>query len=208
VRFSNPIIFFILSSKNLSITMKKQLLSSFIILFAFQLGAFAQTFDRDDKVVSLGVGLGSSLGSFNHSSQIPALSVMYEQGIAEVGDVGVISLGGYLGYKSFGSDINSNGFTSTSKWNYTIVGVRGAFHFSQIPVEKLDLYAGVLASYNLLSYSYSDSMGGSSQSGSYGNTAGLTVFGGARYYFSDQFAGFAELGYGIAYLNVGLSVKL
>ncbi|WP_026951404.1 hypothetical protein [Algoriphagus mannitolivorans] len=187
--------------------MKATLLFSLFCFFAVT--TFAQTFAKEDKVISLGVGIGSSLGSFNYSSQIPALSLVYEQGIATVGETGVISLGGYIGYKSFGYKTSSNGFNSESKWNYTILGARGAFHFSQIQNEKLDLYAGVLLSYNLLSYSYEDNSGfNTGANGSYGNSTGLTLFGGARYFFTDKLAGFAELGYGISYLNVGLSVKL
>ena len=33
-------------------------------------------------------------------------------------------------------------------------------------------------------------------------------FVGARYYFTDKLAGMAELGYGITYLNLGVSLKL
>lgn len=188
--------------------MKKQLLFTLIILLSGSAVATAQSFGRHDKVLSLGIGLGSSLGSFDYSSQIPALSLTYEQGIAQAGDVGIISLGGYVGYKNFGMETTTSNFSATSKWNYTILGIRGAFHFSNIPNEKLDLYAGLLASYNLLNYSYEDTTGSNTQSGNFGNSTGLTLFGGARYYFSEKFAGFAELGYGIAYLNLGVSVKL
>lgn len=31
---------------------------------------------------------------------------------------------------------------------------------------------------------------------------------GGRYYFTDNFAGLLELGYGIAYLNIGVALKL
>ena len=189
--------------------MKK--LFSLIILFGLLTPFFShsQSFTKADKVVSLGIGVGSSLGSFDYSSQIPGISLIYEQGVAAAGDVGVISLGGYLGYKSFGYETRGGNITAKSKWNYTIIGARGAFHFSKIPNEKLDVYAGLMASYNLLNYSYEDNSGFNTGSGgNFGNSAGLTIFGGGRYYFSDQFAGFAELGYGIAILNLGLSVKL
>lgn len=193
----------------ISITMKKLFYLIFSLGLLIPFLGHAQSFTKSDKVASLGIGVGSSLGSFDYSSQIPGISLMYEQGIAEAGDVGVISLGGYLGYKSFGYETSSGGFTAKSKWNYTIIGARGAFHFSKIPNEKLDLYAGLMASFNLLNYSYEDNSGMNTGSGgNFGNTAGLTIFGGARYYFSEKVAGFAELGYGIAFLNLGISVKL
>ena len=34
------------------------------------------------------------------------------------------------------------------------------------------------------------------------------AFIGARYYFTDQFAAFAQLGYGVAYLTLGVSIRL
>lgn len=170
--------------------------------------AWSQTFEKGTKVASLGIGIGSSLGSFNYSTQIPGISVMYEQGIAEAGNVGIIGLGGYVGYKSFSWENNSGTFESKSRWNYTIIGVRGAMHFTGIKAENIDLYAGLMASYNLLNYSYEDNSGfNTGNTGNFGNTAGLTLFAGARYYFSDNLAAFAELGYGVAYLNLGLALK-
>ncbi|WP_332913745.1 hypothetical protein [Algoriphagus boritolerans] len=156
----------------------------------------------------MGIGIGSSLGSFDYSTQIPGISLMYEQGIAEAGNVGIIGLGGYVGYKSFSLETNSGTLESKSKWNYTIIGVRGIMHFTGIDKENLDLYAGLMASYNLLNYSYEDNSGfNSGNTGNFGNAAGLTLFAGARYYFSDNLAAFAELGYGVAYLNLGISLK-
>lgn len=188
--------------------MKKQLLYLALFIWLIQFRAQAQSFERNSKVASLGIGIGSSLGSFDYSNQIPAISLMYEQGIAQAGNIGIISLGGYLGYKGFSFENSSGSISSNSKWNYTIVGVRSALHFTQIPNEKLDLYAGLMASYNILNYSYKDNSGFNlDTSGNTGNSAGLTIFGGARYFLNEQFAGFAELGYGIAFLNLGVSVK-
>ncbi|MFC3417547.1 hypothetical protein [Algoriphagus hitonicola] len=182
---------------------------TFLICISTILTGNAQNFDQSTKVFSAGIGIGSSLGGFDYSSQIPAISLMYEQGVAEAGEVGIISIGGYVGYKSFSYETNSGTIQSKSKWNYTIIGVRGALHFTQIQNEKLDLYAGLMASYNLLNYSYEDNSGfDTGNSGNFGNTAGLTIFGGARYYFNPNLAVFGELGYGVAFLNVGLAVKL
>jgi hypothetical protein len=171
--------------------------------------SYSQAFVKDTKVVALGVGLGSSLGSFNYSSQIPGLSIQYEQGVWEAGDVGIISLGGYLGYKSFSMTSAAGNFEATSKWNYTIVGARSAFHYHGIDNDKVDLFGGLMLSYNFLNYSYSDNTGlTNNSSGNLGNSAGFTIYVGGRYFFTDNFAGFAELGYGVSYLNLGLVLRL
>lgn len=181
----------------------------FIVLIILSTpSAWSQTFEKGTKVASLGMGIGSSLGSFDYSSQIPGISVMYEQGIAEAGNVGIIGVGGYVGFKSFTYKTSAGSIDATSKWNYTIIGVRGALHFTGINAENLDLYGGLMASYNLLNYSYEDNSGfNSGNTGNFGNSAGLTLFAGARYYFSDNLGGFAELGYGVSYLNLGVALK-
>ncbi len=185
-------------------------LFTLICLFVFGTTiSFGQSFDKDTQVVAIGVGLGSSLGSFNYSSQIPAISLQYERGMWEAGDVGVISLGGYVGYKGFSQKTAVGSFEATSKWNYTIVGVRSAFHYHGIDNDNIDLFGGVMFSYNILNYSYEDNSGSTPiSSGNFGSSAGLTIYVGGRYYFSENIGGFAELGYGVSYLNLGLVFKL
>ena len=69
-------------------------------------------------------------------------------------------------------------------------------------------YGGVMLAYYALSYSYSDNQGNSGGSlGNYGNTVGLSVFAGAKYYFAGNLGGFGELGFGANILSLGLSYK-
>ncbi len=187
----------------------KKLMSLLLTICSIAFSALGQAFDKDTKVIAAGVGLGSSLGSFNYSSQLPGLSLQYEQGMWEAGNSGVISLGGYVGYKSFTFKTNAGNISMENSWNYTILGIRSAYHFQGLNNDKIDLYGGAMISYNILKYKYSDSLGtNTGTSGNYGSTAGLTLYGGVRYFFSPKAAGFAELGYGVSYLNLGLAFKL
>jgi hypothetical protein len=187
----------------------KKTIKIVIMCMFFYAGANGQAFDKDTKVVALGVGLGSSLGGFNYSSQVPGLSIQYEQGMWQAGNEGVISLGGYAGFKSFSYKTTSGSFEAKSKWNYTIIGVRSAFHYQGLSNEKIDLFGGLMLSYNILNYSYSDNTGQSStNSGNFGNSAGVTLYVGGRYFFSEKVSAFAELGYGVSYLNLGVAFKL
>lgn len=161
----------------------------------------AQSFEKGTNVVNLGIGLGSSLrGS---GSALPGFSASYERGIWEIGDqIGVVSLGGYAGIKSY--RYRYSGYTDRT--TYGIVGFRGAFHyvgFTDLP--KLDVYAGVMASYNHVSQR--SDFDGWMAVADYASRAGMTTFLGGRWYFSDNIAVFSELGYGVAYLNVGASFK-
>lgn len=164
----------------------------------------AQQFVKGTNMLSPGIGLGSSLGGFSYGSQTPALSIQYERGIWEIGGPGVISLGGYVGRKSY----KYSGSGYTQKWGYTIIGVRSAYHYNGINSDKFDVYGGVMLSYNILNYKYKDNNGTNiGGSGNYGSAAGFTLYVGGRYFFASNVAAFAELGYGVSYLTLGLAFK-
>ncbi len=168
----------------------------------------SDTYGVGTNTISAGIGLGSSIGSgYTYGSQTPGLSLHYDRGIWEAGP-GVISLGAYVGYKAFKYNYSDNfGDNATEKWNYTIIGVRGAWHFTGLNVDNLDLYAGVMLSYNDLSFSYSDNQGGAYSGSNYGSAVGFTGFVGAKYFFAGDLGAFAEIGYGVSILNIGLSYK-
>lgn len=166
----------------------------------------AQSFTKGSSVISGDIGIGSSLG-FYSSSQSPALSVNFEHGTWQAGESGVVSAGAYVGRKSF--TYGGNGYSE--KWSYTIIGARSAYHYTGLKNEKLDIYGGVMLSYDLLSYSLKYNNGTSysgTVGGSYGSGTGFTGFVGGRYYVAPRVAVNTELGYGVSYLNAGISLKL
>lgn len=170
----------------------------------------AQSFEKGTNVAAIGVGLGSSILNYSGSSQTPAISLSFEHGSFDAGDDGVISLGAYLGTKSYKYSFKEGDYSYKQKWNYTIVGVRGAYHYTGLGNDKIDVYGGAMLSYNILKYSYKDNSGnggGYRATGSYGSNAGFTAFIGGRYYFSDNIAAMAELGYGVSYLTLGLAFR-
>ncbi len=173
-----------------------------IVLFAFGIyRANAQAFEAGTNVLSAGIGLGSTLGDYSFASESPGFSIQYDRGIWEAGP-GVISLGGYLGFKSY-----SYGTPDYSeKWHYTIIGARGAWHWTEVPVENLDVYGGVMLSYDNLSYSVHD-YNGNFAGNNYGSGVYLSPYVGGKYYFAGNLAGYAELGFGVSILNIGLAYK-
>jgi hypothetical protein len=171
------------------------------ISFFSAVRVYAQAFEAGTNVISGGIGLGSSLANgYTYGTQGIGLSANYERGIWEAGP-GIISLGAYLGFKTF--SYSSDGYSY--KWNYTIIGGRGAYHFTGLNVENLDLYAGLMLSYDNLSFSASTNIPG--YTGSYASGVELTPFVGARYYFAGNLGAYGELGYGVAILSIGLSYK-
>lgn len=175
--------------------MKKHLIYFSIILLGATLQA--QEFEKGTNAINVGIGLGSAYGnSFTTSSQSIGFSASFERGIWEVPGPGVVSLGGFLGYKTFGYDFLGN----EDRWTYTVVGVRGAYHFNGLNVENLDVYGGAMVSYRIVSFR--------GNSGSFGSSPGADAFVGGRWFFSDSFSAFAEAGYGFAYLTLGVSFRL
>jgi len=183
--------------------MKKIILSLVVVSFTLtQLIAQDPVLVKEDKVLNIGIGLGSTLysGSY-YKSAIPPISASLEFGVVDnVLEKGVIGVGPYFGYSSYKYDYLS------SAWKYTnmILGVKGNFHYPL--VEKLDTYAGLLLGYNIVTSKWTGSGVEDDYSASSSGLAWSGFIGG-RYYFKDTFAVMAELGYGIAYLNIGIALK-
>ena len=178
--------------------MKKSIFYLAFFLFTAPM-VMAQEFNVGTNVITAGVGVGGSYDVYSSASQSPGFSFTYERGIWDIGGPGVISLGGYLGFKTY----KYNYSTSRSKWNYTTIGVRGAYHFNGLEVDNLDVYGGVMLNYNILSYDHD----GINNSGSYSSGIGATPFVGGRWFFTDNFGAFAELSYGVAYFTAGVAFK-
>lgn len=163
-------------------------------------------FVKGDKVIDLSVGLGSYLTLTGGSTTIPPLTAAFEVCVKDnlFNEKSSLGIGGLLSYSS--SKWESY-YMGTYGWKYTdfLIGGRGVLHYQF--VEKLDTYTGILLGFNIASSktygTYDPSYGSQDSSG--GLVYGAFV--GARYYFTDQFAVLAELGYGIAVLNLGISYK-
>jgi len=158
--------------------MKKLFLLSLIVVLGLSLKAQEPIFLKGDKVANLGVGL--------EAWRLP-LSLSYEVGIMDgIAEKGSIGVGGYVG----GS---LNWYSSYDPFSI-LVGARGAFHYPFI--EKLDTYIGLSLGYDSYWQSY------------YSRFLRLGGFIGARYELGQKFNVFGELGSGLGYVTVGISVKL
>ena len=171
---------------------KTKLVSLIVLFTVFGISAsFSQTFEKGDKLLNLGVGLGSQFMA-SGAKGTPPVGVSLEFGVSDK-----ISVGAYGGYA--GAKVET--MVGDWKYNYIIVGGRGSYHFD-FGVENLDPYAGVMLGYNIASVSTDTNLPTASAGGFlWGAHAG------ARYFFSPKVGAFAEVGYGIAWLNVGLAFK-
>lgn len=166
-----------------------------VLLFALVLMASTHSFaqlavDKGTKFVNLGIGVGG-YGYFNGSGL--GLNAAADFGVAKN-----ITVGGVLGYRGYGSGVNSFD-----------IGARGSYHFNEIlnlTTDKADLYAGIGISYYRLSYgdTYLRSVG---ISDTYSTTY-VPIHIGGRYFFTENLGGFAEFGSSLATLKLGVTLKL
>ena len=184
----------------------QKFLLSILLVFGLHL-AQAQVVKKGEKILNLGLGLGNSYYSgYGYSSTLPPLSgsleVIINDDLFDDGK-GALGVGGYAGTFGYKYHIYGAGYDYTSKYTDFVLGPRGYVHYNFL--DKLDTYTGLLIGYNIVSVSETGSYSGYNVSSS-----GLiwSWFIGGRYYFNDNLAGMVELGYGIAYLNIGVALKL
>jgi hypothetical protein len=185
--------------------MKIKSIALMVMLLLGVLLTDAQMVAKGDKIVNFGVGLGSTLysGSY-YKGSVPPVSVSGEYVIKDDlldGKLG-LGVGGYLGYSAYKWEYMGWGW----KYSNIIIGPRGYAHYSFI--DKLDTYTGLTLGLNIASTKeFGNAVPGWDDHSSSGGIV-WSWFVGGRYYFSDNLAAMAELGYGITYLNIGIAIKL
>jgi len=169
----------------------------FLTLVGFGWSAFAQSFNKGDNVLNVGVGLGTYINDKGISMTIPPISVSFEYGVVNLLDgKGGIGIGGYVSYLLRKS--NDYSFNDNFNVGDFIIGPRGLFHYQLI--DNLDTYAGLLLGYDIVSFSHKDAQLSASK-------FYAAFFVGGRYYLTNNIAVFGELGYGISPLQLGISYK-
>lgn len=168
------------------------ILATCLTVFLFSVTAKAQ-YEQGQSDINLGIGFAPF--GLNGSSTVPPISVSYEYGIKEN-----ISVGGYFGYTASESVAGAY----TSKFTYMIIGARGSYHHQF--VDNIDTYAGAMLGFNMANISYEPALPAGFPEPSAGGFT-YSVFIGGRYHFTDNLGAFAEIGYGISAINLGLTYK-
>ncbi|MEL6866195.1 MAG: hypothetical protein AAFP19_17330 [Bacteroidota bacterium] len=188
-----------------------QLTLSFALLIFGALNTQAQssdstpsktTFNNQTMVAQVGIGLGGYANTY--SSQTPIISAAFEKAYKEKIGPGYLGIGGQIGYKSATYDYGSVGFRYNWKYRYTMLAARALYHPDFISIDNFDVYGGLTLGMYFLRFSSNDDLFVNYNS----NHVLLGAVVGAKYYFTEQLAAYAELGYGLGYLNVGIAYKL
>jgi hypothetical protein len=186
--------------------MRKLMLMAAMIALTGMAG-FAQSFEKGNHGINAGIGLGNGYYGAGYNFGF-GINGSYEYGIVEVpmGSklTGVVGVGGFAGvsFTSFSYDYWDDGKYKYTNWT---IAARGVYHF--IFHDQLDPYAGITLGYQGSSWNWT----GDGSAPEYSSTSGYFrggFFVGARYFFTDNFAAYAELGYMINILNLGVSFKI
>lgn len=165
------------------------------------------TFHRGDRAVNVGIGLlGANHGYdvFGSINQSPAWSATYEQGITDSFGPGTLSVGGLLGYKHY--YYNFPRTTYKASWTDLLLMARVAYHYNLTSNPQIDTYAGLTIGGRLNSYSNNNSALREAYKDE-GLHLATGIFLGGRYFLTDHLGVFAEAGYDMTYLKLGLTGK-
>ncbi|MBS1616059.1 MAG: outer membrane beta-barrel protein [Bacteroidetes bacterium] len=176
------------------------LLLSPMISFAKKVGA-TPAFSKGDNAIGIGLGLGPAHTYGLADAYSPAFMLTYEHGIIDGLGPGTLSIGGEIGYQTSRYDYAYGGYRA--RWTTLTVAVRGIYHLTLLKDKnnKFDPYGGVAVGF--YSVSYDNDYPGPKES--YGSAPLIAPFVGAKYNFAKAVGAWAEVGYDIAILKVGLN---
>lgn len=167
--------------------MKKTFFSLvFAALVAATLTTNAQSYQKGDKLLNLGVGLGA----YTYGG-LP-LGGTFEYGFTDQISGGV------------GAEFWKAGGSLYSDLSIISISARGSYHLGEILKlnnDKLDPYAG--AGLNYWKYNWGGLSGDLYRS----SWIRLGIHAGARYYFKEKLGVFAEVGYSTSWLKAGVALK-
>jgi hypothetical protein len=167
-----------------------------------------KTFAKGDNVIGLGFGIGGVYGFSNYDVQTPVFGAQYDRGIVEFGFGGVLGVGGFFGYKSYASKYDlPNGKDVKDRYNIVIIGARGTMHYDLFKVENLDTYGGVMIAFHAVNQKTDVPDGFPDYDSNHNSAAYASIYAGAKYYFTPKFGAFAEVGYGVSWLTMGVAFK-
>jgi hypothetical protein len=177
-----------------------------LICLGYHAQAQESTFNQSDLVFNAGIGIGTNLYTGSaYSSFLPPISISGEYALLEnfITDGLTLGVGGYIGFAGAEYRVRVGNEEWGWRYNYTVMGARAAVHYPFL--DKLDTYGGLMLSYNALNTREIGNVPGNINPE--GGNLGISLYIGGRYYFEENFAAMAEIGYGVSNINIGVALK-
>jgi outer membrane protein W len=157
---------------------------------------------------------GSAAAQFGVNSKYFGIHL----GVSDIGSAAAIGVNGEVAYNdrvgigawadtwSYGERMNFGG--SSYDWNvrYVALAATGAYHFPVRSNRKLDPFAGAGLGYYVVSTT-GNGFNGPTYNGSVSRMF-LSIFGGARYALSNSASGVVRVGFGSAWITLGVDFKM
>jgi len=161
------------------------------------------SFFTGSSSTSVGLGIGSTLKPFPGIDKSKVgKCLIWENRInkLDIGSLGFLSAGGYFGIKTFKDILDKKTDEYLNTYTYLSFGGRGSFHLLDYkPIKRWDPYLGFMYSLNMR---FSNTPTTSNDRFLSNNISGFL---GSRFYVIKNLAFFIEAGFGINYLNFGLT---
>jgi hypothetical protein len=161
------------------------------------------SFFTGSSSTSVGLGIGSTLKPFPGIDKSKVgKCLIWENRINQlnIGSLGFLSAGGYFGIKTFKDILDKKTDEYLNTYTYLSFGGRGSFHLLDYkPIKRWDPYLGFMYSLNMR---FSNTPTTSNDRFLSNNISGFL---GSRFYVIKNLAFFIEAGFGINYLNFGLT---
>jgi len=181
--------------------MKKKIVLAAVIVFSLLMNnnLSAQEPSKFNDVtgtnfVNAGIGIGS-YGLYG-TGGLP-LTASFEHGLSKNISAGLEA--GYIQRK----------YVDGWKYSYFMIGVRASYHFNEllkVTDPKLDVYGGAGLLYRHFKIKYTGEWNEYYGKATDGDVT-VDLHAGARYLFNNNLGAFAEVGYGISPLKLGVSLK-
>ncbi|MDR2908019.1 MAG: hypothetical protein LBU91_08545 [Bacteroidales bacterium] len=176
----------------------------------------AQAFKINENRASFGVGLGWKNNASYKEPGIsrtrfwPSPNVLIERSVIPIEDVGVIAAGAQFGFHHGSGKRDAIPNSVKESWTEVFFVPRIALYFQELFYdydfpENIDWYAGVGFGFNYVSHHFSEDIPNIHDRNAF--KLGYNFFVGGRYYFTPKAAFFAEFGYGLSYLNAGITIN-
>ena len=191
--------------------MKKKIILTVCFLSIFCFVARAEAFKIGENRASFGLGLGwKNKEVRSNSTHFPSPNALIERSILPFKDFGFLSIGAQFGFHHgyHNGTLLVTGQKYKQSWTAVYFVPRVALYFHEVFYEddfpeNIDLYGGVGLGFNFLSHKIDPEVLENNSS----FNLGYNFFVGGRYYFRKNASAFAEIGYGLSFLNVGFTIR-